>query len=126
MILLFGALLGLISVLFGAFAEHGLKGSITDEQFRLLTIALRYNQVHAVMGALIGLSSFKSKKMIRWSGCLFIIGTVLFSFSIYLAVWLDIPRLLQITPIGGVLMMAAWLFLLLFGVKTAFKGQGHE
>ena len=39
-------LLGFISVAFGAYAEHGLSKIVTDENFRFLMTAVRYNQVN--------------------------------------------------------------------------------
>ena len=120
MILISGALLGLISVAFGAFAEHGLRQGITEEHFRFLMTAVRYNQIHASVISAIGLALLASEKLstilaLRWSGVLFIIGTVLFSFSIYASVSLDIPGLVNVTPVGGVTIMAAWLLLLVSG-----------
>ena len=121
MILALGALLGFISVAFGAFAEHGLRESITDEHFRFLMTAIRYNQVHAVVISAIGMVLLNGGKLANisllvWSGMLFVIGTILFSFSIYLSVSLDIPALVNITPIGGMTIMAAWLLLLATGL----------
>jgi len=121
MILVFGALLGFISVAFGAFAEHGLRENITDEDFRFLMTAVRYNQVHAVVIISIGLVMLSGTKLagistLKWSGVLFIVGTVLFSFSIYLSVLLSIPVLVNVTPIGGMTIMGAWLLLLGAGV----------
>ena len=116
MILLAGALLGFVSVAFGAFAEHGLRENITSEHFRFLMTAVRYNQVHAV--AIIGIGFFLHSQgalirgyLLKWVGALFIIGTALFSFSIYLAVLFDLPKLLNITPIGGITIMVSWLCL---------------
>jgi uncharacterized membrane protein YgdD (TMEM256/DUF423 family) len=121
MILMWGALLGFISVAFGAFAEHGLRDAVTDEHFRFLMTALRYNQVHAVVIAAVGMTLLNGGPLasiptLRWSGTLFIIGTFLFSFSIYLSVSLDIPALVNVTPLGGMTMMAAWLLLAVTGV----------
>ena len=42
MILILGALLGLVSVAFGAYAEHGLREVVSDENFRFLMTAVRY------------------------------------------------------------------------------------
>ena len=97
MILILGAFLGLISVAFGAYAEHGLRGVVTEENFRFLMTAVRYNQVHSVVITVIGLTLVWERTPIdipalRWSAILFLIGTMLFSFSIYLAVTFDIPR----------------------------------
>lgn len=121
MILVWGALLGFISVAFGAYAEHGLRAAVTEEHFRFLMTAIRYNQVHAVVIAAIGLSLLNGGKLanipaLKWSGLLFIVGTAMFSFSIYLSVSLDIPSLVNITPIGGMTIMAAWLLLSVTGV----------
>ncbi len=122
MVLVFGALLGFVSVAFGGYAEHGLRESITDENFRSLMTAVRYNQVHAPVIIAIGLAlllkdeKLGSIKALKWSGLLFIIGTALFSFSIYISVSFKIPSLMNITPIGGMVIMAAWLLLLTAGL----------
>ena len=121
MILIFGALLGFISVAFGAYAEHGLSKIVTDENFRFLMTAVRYNQVNSVVTVVIGLALLDGKKysnlrMLKFSGLLFILGTALFSFSIYLSVSLNVPALVKITPLGGMTTMAAWFLLLVTGV----------
>lgn len=121
MILIMGALLGFVSITFGAFAEHGLRETTTDEHFRFLMTAVRFNQGHAVIISAIGLVLANGGKLtripaIRWSGIAFIVGTMLFSFSIYLSVTLDIPSLVNITPIGGMTLMLAWLLLVVAGL----------
>jgi len=89
MILIIGAFLGLFSVAFGAYSEHGLKPVITDEEFRFLMTAIRYNQVNAAGIIAIGFvltSSHSISKLpvFQWSAKTFVIGSFLFSFSIYL------------------------------------------
>lgn len=126
MILILAALLGLISVGFGAFSEHALRPNISDEQFRYIMTAVRYNQVHAVIASAIGLallsnSPLATLKPLKWSGGLFIIGTMLFSFSIYLSVYFQIPSLTYLTPIGGMTIMGAWLLLVLTGFAARKK-----
>ena len=126
MILICGGLLGLVAVAFGAFAEHGLREVISDEHFRFLMTAIRYNQIHAVVISAIGLALISDKKfanssIFKWSGYLFIIGTVLFSFSIYFSVLFDIPNLVKVTPVGGMTIMAAWLLLSMAGFTRKKK-----
>lgn len=121
MILIWGALLGFISIAFGAYAEHGLRATVSEEHFRFLMTAIRYNQLHAVVIVAIGLALLKCSKLenipaLRWSGVLFIIGTLLFSLSIYLSVSLNIPNLMYLTPVGGMTIMTAWLLLLVAGI----------
>ncbi|MFT6791851.1 MAG: uncharacterized membrane protein YgdD (TMEM256/DUF423 family) [Cellvibrionaceae bacterium] len=121
MVLVFGALLGFISVAFGAYAEHGLRESVSDEHFRFLMTAVRYNQLNAVVISTMGLGLLNGGKLsaipaLKWSSLLFVIGTVLFSFSIYVSVSFEIPWLVYVTPVGGVTIMAAWLLLLIAGL----------
>lgn len=128
MILLVGGVLGFISVVFGAYAEHGLKESISEEHFRFLMTAIRYNQVHAVVVTAIGLGIASGvlplqSLLIRWSGILFTLGTALFSFSIYLSVVLAIPQLVNITPIGGTIIMLAWMLIAISGYKVLHRND---
>lgn len=116
MVLIFGVFLGFFSVAFGAYSEHGLKPVITDEQFRFLMTAIRYNQVNSVIITVIGLTLTSSHKiaklpMFKWSAKLFVTGAILFSFSIYLSVSINVKEFTYITPIGGVVLMIAWMML---------------
>ena len=121
MVLMWGAFLGLFSVAFGAYSEHGLKPIVSNEEFRYLMTAIRYNQVNAVMISCLGVAILSSNKVaglkwFAWSARLFIAGALLFSFSIYTSVFFSIKELTYITPFGGVTLMAAWstLFLAAF------------
>ena len=127
MILILGALLGFASVAFGTYSEHVLKEIVSEEHFRNLMTALRYNQVNSVVITSIGLVLLNGGKLseitaFKWSGNLFILSTVLFSFSIYLSISLQIPTLLYITPIGGMTIMLSWLVLLFGGVRAWKRG----
>jgi uncharacterized membrane protein YgdD (TMEM256/DUF423 family) len=122
-ILFIGAILGFVSVAFGAFSEHGLREAISSEQFRFLMTAVRYNQVHAVTIVVIGLFlqfnyNCINASQLKWSAIFFIIGTTLFSFSIYLSVWLKITSILIMTPFGGIIIIVGWLTLGAAGIKT--------
>ncbi len=121
MFLTIGALLGLLSVAFGAYAEHGLRAQITEAQFHTLITALRYHQISAVMISAIGLARLASpclrkSTLLKGSGLLFIVGTVLFSFSIYASVVLTLPTFTKAAPMGGSILMAAWLLLACTGI----------
>lgn len=121
MILVLGAFLGFIAVAFGAYAEHGLREVVTEEQFRFLMTAVRYNQIHAAVIVAIGLAALTGSRLagnptLLWTGAVFIVGTMLFSFSIYISVMLGLPVLLNITPVGGITIMMAWLLLVTTGI----------
>ena len=123
MILICGALLGFFSVAFGAYCEHNLRESVSDEHFRSLMTAIRYNQINAVIISVIGIvvgmnGRFADIRTFKWSGYVFILGTLLFSFSIYLSVALELPGLFYLTPFGGVTIMVAWLVLASSGLAA--------
>ena len=120
-ILASGAILGFVSVAFGAYSEHGLKPIVSEEDFRFLMTAIRYNQFNSVIICSIGLfilGSDKNKiKLFKASGLIFVIGTFLFSFSIYLSILLKTPSLQYLTPLGGMTLLVAWLMLLISALK---------
>ena len=126
MILVIGAFLGFFSVFFGAYSEHNLREIVTDEHFRQLMTGIRYNQVNSVMICAIGLAHLArmeifASRLFRAVGYLFIVGTILFSFSIYASITLELPKLVYLTPVGGVTIMVSWLSLMLFAFLTIRK-----
>jgi len=126
MILLIGAFLGFFSVFFGAYSEHNLREIVTDEHFRQLMTGIRYNQVNSVMICAIGLAHLArmeifASRFFKAVGYLFIVGTILFSFSIYASITFRLPKLVYLTPVGGVTIMVSWLLLMLFGFLTIRK-----
>ena len=73
MILIIGALLGFFSVAFGAYSEHGLRPKVSDEEFRMLMTAIRYNQINSLMISVLGLftllkSGFSNIYLFKRSG----------------------------------------------------------
>ncbi len=121
MILFLGALLGFISVAFGAYSEHGLQPKVSAEIFRQVMTGVRYNQVHAVVVSALGLFLLLSPdKNLLWfnvAGYGLVIGTMLFSFSIYAAAMLANPEITRLAPIGGITIMVAWLVLAYCGLR---------
>ena len=114
--LVIGAILGFISVAFGAYAEHGLKTQISTQHFDFIMTAVRYNQLYAIIISCIGLTLLTNKTiakslMLKLTSFLFIIGTLLFSFGFYISVVLNIPSIMKLAPIGGTTLMLAWIML---------------
>lgn len=123
MILAAGALLGLIAVAFGAYAEHALRPELTAHVAASLQTALRYNELHALVITAIGLfrlcpDAARVAPGLNWAAAGFIAGTLLFSFSIYLSVLLERPALTTAAPVGGSLLMAAWATLVWIGLRS--------
>ena len=117
-ILIIASVLGLISVVLGAFASHGLKEVISQNDFQTFQVGVRYQMYHAFLLLFIG-STTKIKDVVKKRMFWFIaVGLLLFSGSIYgLATnqltEFDFTKIGFITPIGGLLLILAWLTLVL-------------
>ncbi|MCP1676387.1 uncharacterized membrane protein YgdD (TMEM256/DUF423 family) [Natronocella acetinitrilica] len=126
-VLAVGAVLGFLSVAIGASAEHALRPSVSDEVFRHLMTAVRYHQIGALIVTAIGLALLTplarhTAKRLALSGWLFVAGTLLFSFSIYLSAVLNQPAITMVTPVGGITLMLGWL-VLAWAALTALPGR---
>ncbi len=116
-IVISAALLGLIAVVLGALGAHALKEVLDNNSLNSFKTGVRYQAWHAL--ALLVLPSLpltvKHKGIIA---LLWLLGTVLFSGSIYLlslsGVWdMKLSFLGPVTPLGGLLMISGWFFLFL-------------
>ncbi|HVL74408.1 MAG TPA: DUF423 domain-containing protein [Noviherbaspirillum sp.] len=104
-----GALSALISVAAGAFGAHGLRTRLGPDMLNVFEIGVRYQMYHAL--ALLAVAWACT----RWphpattaSGVLFIVGTVVFSGSLYVLSLSGIRWLGAVTPFGGVALIAGW------------------
>jgi len=110
------AILGMTAIILGAFGAHLLKESLDALQLTGFETGVRYQMYHALFLLFIGMTPIVSqaaKKRIYW---LALIGTVLFSGSIYLLTTvnltgIDIGGFGIVTPVGGTLLIIAWLLL---------------
>lgn len=115
-ILLIGSILGFSSVVMGAYSRHALKAKLTEEQFHTLSTALHYHQMYALLITAMGLCllvplSVQVKKYLKCTAWVFILGVILFSFSIYLALFTGVTLFTMAAPVGGVTLMLAWVLL---------------
>ena len=98
---LFAALSGALAIGAGAFGAHGAPEGARE----LLKTGGQYQLVHAV-AALVALSLGA-----RGPAWLFVVGAALFAGSLY-ALAEGAPKPLgAVTPVGGLLMIAGWLWL---------------
>lgn len=117
--LIIGSVFGVISVAIGAFGAHALKGILTANQ-RLETFdtAVKYQFYHTIAIILVAILVEKlDSKWLGYAGWSFTLGILIFSGSLYALCLTNITKLGAITPIGGVLMIAGWLFILAASLK---------
>ncbi|PKH49410.1 DUF423 domain-containing protein [Tenacibaculum sp. Bg11-29] len=113
-VLISGALFGMLAVIFGAFGAHALKKILSEDQLKSFETGVKYQMYHAIVLLFVG-SSFKTPNQLI-SYC-FIFGIILFSFSIYGLVLSDakgkkMKFLGPITPLGGLLLVIGWATLI--------------
>ncbi|WP_430816132.1 DUF423 domain-containing protein [Carboxylicivirga sp. RSCT41] len=117
LILIAGSVYGGLSVIFGAMGAHALKKVLTETQIQSFEVGVRYQMYHAIVLLILGFFlSFESRLQV-YMGWSFIVGTFLFSFSIYLlslqsVLGASLKFLGPVTPLGGLLMIVGWCLLL--------------
>jgi len=105
-----------IAVALGAFGAHGLKNIVSAQQLEWWHTATLYLFIHALGLLLVGLL-IRLRYATQITAWLLQIGIIIFAGSLY-AMTLGAPLWFgAITPIGGVLMIAGWLWLALSSFK---------
>ena len=107
----FTALLGLLTVVIGAFGAHSLKDKLSPEVLQSFETGVRYMMYHVLAVLLITNSGMLPEKMKLIISALFITGILFFSGSIF-AISLSVVEAKQIwfiTPLGGLFFILGWL-----------------
>lgn len=108
------ALLGAITIAFGAFGAHGLKELVNEQSIDSFNTGVRYQMYHTLALLIIGFSSKISDTTKKWVFRFMVMGVLLFSGSIYLLsvkelLSFDTSSIVFITPLGGILFILGWL-----------------
>jgi uncharacterized membrane protein YgdD (TMEM256/DUF423 family) len=119
------ALMLLLAVGLGAFGAHGLGPRLAPEALAQWHTAVLYQFVHALgMLAMVALDGRLAEGPRKLTGWLFLLGICCFSGSLYLLSTRELtgwhgltPFIGPITPIGGLLFMAGWAWLLITAVR---------
>lgn len=110
--LLLGTILMALAVSLGAFGAHGLKKMVNTEMLTIYQTGVQYQFYHALGLCVVAfIAHFYNSKWVKMAGIMMFIGVIIFSFSLYTLVVLDMKWLGAITPIGGVLMVISWVIL---------------
>ena len=117
-ILVTGAIVGIIGIVLGAFAAHGLEKLVDAEAIKSFETGVRYQIYHALLLLILGGTSFITGKRKKVMFYLIVFGLIFFSGSIYgLATndlsSFDFKSIAMITPVGGLLLILAWVVMLI-------------
>jgi uncharacterized membrane protein YgdD (TMEM256/DUF423 family) len=113
---------GALSVAMGAFAAHGLDGSLSPRLMDTFRTAVLYQFLHSL--ALLGIIGLPEQLLYSgrqlWVARSFLAGIILFSGSLYALVFTGISALGIITPLGGTAFIVGW-GALFFSVKPQIQ-----
>ncbi len=106
------AIFGFLAVALGAFGAHSLKGVLAQNQTAAIwETAAHYHLAHAIV--LLVLAYAARDRFPSGPFLCFAVGTVIFSGSLYALAATNIRWLGAITPVGGLSLLAGWLWLAL-------------
>lgn len=121
-----GFLFGLIGVIMGAFATHGLKPVLTPESFDSFETGVRFQMYHSLLLILVGSLEPLSHRLSNWVFFMLFGGILLFSGSIYMLATnsltsFDFTTIALVTPLGGSLLIGCWALLFIHFLKLKKK-----
>jgi len=101
-----------MAVAMGAFGAHGLSQKLSPESLGVFEVGARYQMYHAIALLVVG---FALGRMNRGefvvAGWCFLVGSIVFSGSLYALSLSGIRWLGAITPLGGLAFLLGWLSL---------------
>jgi uncharacterized membrane protein YgdD (TMEM256/DUF423 family) len=100
-------LLGFTAVALGAFGAHGLRGRLSPAMLEIYRTGASYHLVHAVAALAVALAGERLRRG-RLVLALFTAGIVVFAGSLYALAITGVGALGAVTPVGGLLLLAAW------------------
>jgi uncharacterized membrane protein YgdD (TMEM256/DUF423 family) len=126
-IILTGAFLGVLAIVLGAFGAHALKAVLSAEQLISFESGVRYQMYHAFFLFFVASRKELTLKALKVIYNLVLTGVLFFSGSIYLLTTknvtsVDFKIIGFVTPIGGLLLIFAWIVLFV----TIFKKNSQN
>ncbi|KAL7699573.1 Protein of unknown function (DUF423) [Lotmaria passim] len=112
--LIYSGILGLTGIFTGAVGAHGLSSKTNEERDAFRT-GSHYQLMHsmAALGALAFSQAVKASqpvaaKRLSIGACMFLVGTTLFSGTIYARTFGAPKAFAKLAPLGGYIMMGGW------------------
>jgi uncharacterized membrane protein YgdD (TMEM256/DUF423 family) len=106
-----------MGVAIGAFGAHGLRAMLeASGRFDTFETAVRYQFYHALAMLAVGVLAAARPELrgpLGTTAALWLGGVLVFSGSLYLLCFTGVTKLGAVAPIGGLLLIAGWVRLLL-------------
>jgi len=117
--LIITAILGVFTIILGAFGAHILKDRLHLTLFNAFETAVKYQMYHVIV--LLFVNSFDkfNEKIKNNISTLFFIGILFFSGSIYAITIFGVPAksIWFITPLGGLFFIVGWIMMAYYFIK---------
>lgn len=125
-LLIAGGIFGVTAIILGAFAAHGLKPVLDIDSIQTFETGVKYQMYNALFMLFLGGLPVASEKVKKICFYLTVFGVLFFSGSIFFLATnsltsFDFKVIGPVTPIGGVLMISAWIVLLISFFKLKKK-----
>jgi len=114
-------LLGFLAIVIGAFAAHRLRKHFDIQQQMQFDTGVKFQLFHAILLVVLGFNLGFTTPLETYMAYAFILGTIIFSFSIYGLTWLSSKGkkskwLAPFTPIGGLFLLTGWALLIYYAI----------
>lgn len=120
LILSLAGLLGFLSVALGAFGAHALKTRLSAEMLTIFETGVRYQMYHVFALLITGLLAIQFPQAhFERSALCFVVGTLIFSGSLYVLVGTHTKAWGAVTPLGGLFLLVGWFLFALSAWKSA-------
>lgn len=122
-VLVIGSVYGMLAIVLGAFGAHAFKSILSVNKLESFEVGVRYQMYHAIVLLVLGFFLSFDTAIEKWSAWSMIIGTFLFSVSIYFLAFseywnVNLKFLGPVTPLGGFFMIIGWALLIFYFIKT--------
>ncbi len=112
--LIISAVSGFTAVAIGAFGAHGLRERITSEMLEVYKTGVLYHLIHSVVLLVLSLNTMIKSKL---PSIFFLLGIILFSFSLYIYSVSGVRFFAILTPAGGFCFLIGWLLIIYEALK---------
>ena len=112
--IIISAISGFTGVAIGAFGAHGLRETLTPQMLEVYKTGVLYQLIHSVVLLVLSLNTLIKAKL---PSIFFLVGIILFSFSLYLYSTSGMKFFAMITPVGGFCFLIGWLLIVYEALK---------
>jgi len=112
--IIISAVSGFTAVAIGAFGAHGLRETLMPQMLEVYKTGVLYQLIHSVVLLALSLNTLIKAKL---PSIFFLLGIILFSFSLYIYSTSGIRIFAMITPAGGFCFLIGWLLIIYEALK---------